>query len=155
MMKTTKMLLWACATYLAIQVIGAVLSVAYGLPGEVTFDAPGKPDEVLSDILHGKGAALVVPIQVLIALIVCMFLARSRRWWGPLAVVGICALSVLFAFAMYLEPVTGRVFPPSVFELPVAVMVALFIAVPLLMLSLGMLDLIGRVRTRKQTTAEG
>ena len=156
MMRTTmKMLLWACGLYLALQVVGAVVSVVYGLPGEVTFGEPGKSDEVLGDILRGQGSALVAPAQVLIALIAFMFLARSRRWWGTLAVVGICSLSVLFAFAMFMEPLVERVFPPSVSELPVAAMVTLFIVVPLLMLLLGVLDLVGRVRMRKRATAEG
>lgn len=37
-------------------------------------------------------------------------------------------------FAMFMEPVIYRVFPPTLSELPVAVTVALFVGVPLLML---------------------
>ncbi|MDP8950186.1 MAG: hypothetical protein M3N00_08095, partial [Actinomycetota bacterium] len=53
------------------------------------------------------------------------------------------------AFFMFMESVTREIFPPSVSEIPVAVMVALFFIVPLLMFLSGVLDLINRARTRK------
>ncbi len=149
MRPTTKRLLIACGLYFAIQIPGAVVSVIYGLPGDFTFFEVADPDEVLSEILRGQGAALVAPPPPLIALLVFMALAFSRRWWGAIGTVGICLLSPLVALAMYMESVTGEVFPPSVSEIPVAVMVALFFLVPLLMFLSGVLDLISRVRTRK------
>ncbi len=40
---------------------------------------------------------------------------------------GICLLSPFIMFAMFMEPVVYRVFPPTLSELPVAVTVALFV----------------------------
>ena len=151
MRPTTKRLLAACGLYFAIQIPGAVVSVIYGLPGDFVLpgDEPANPDETLGEILSGQGAALVAPPPPLIALIVFMALALSRRSWGAIGTVGICLLSPLVALAMFMESVTREVFPPSVSEVPVAVMVALFFIVPLLMFVSGVLDLIDRVRTRK------
>lgn len=151
MRSTTKRLLVACGLYFAIQIPGAVISVIYRLPEDLPFDeaGAGDPDNVLGEILSGQGAALVAPLPPLIALIVFMALALSWRWWGAIGTVGICLLSLLVVFFMYMESVTREVFPPSVSEIPVAVMVALFFIVPLFMLLSGVLDLISRMRTRK------
>ncbi len=151
MRPTTKRLLWACGLYFAIQIPGAVVSVIYGLPGDFVLpgEEPAKPDETLGEILSGQGAALVAPPPPLIVLVLFMALALSRRWWGAIGTVGICLLSPLVALAMYMETVTREVFPPSVSEIPVAVMVALFFIVPLFMFVSGVLDLISRVRMGK------
>ena len=151
MRPTTKRLLTACGLYFAIQIPGAVVSVIYGLPGDFVLpgEEPARPDEVLSEILSGQGAALVAPPSPLIALIVFMLLSLSRRWWGVIGTVGVCLLSPFVAFAMFMESVTGRVFPPSVPEIPVAVMVMLFFVVPLLMFLSSVLELIDRAQTRK------
>jgi hypothetical protein len=149
MKPTTKRLLVACGMFFAIQIPGAVVSVIYRLPEDLRFDEPRDPDNVLGDILSGQGAALVVPLPPLIALILFMALALSRRWWGAIGTVGVCLLSLFVAFFIFMESVTGRVFPPSVSEIPVAVMVALFFIVLLFMFLSGVLNLIDRVRTRK------
>lgn len=151
MRPTTKRLLMACGLYFVIQIPGAVVSVIYGLPEDLPFDqaGAGDPDNVLGEILSGQGAALVAPLPPLIALILFMALALSRRWWGAIGTVGICLLSLFIAFFMLMESVTGEVFPPSVSEIPVAVMVALFFLVPLFMFVSGVQDLISRVRARK------
>ena len=136
---------------LALQIPGAVVSVIYRLPEDLTFDeaGAGNPDNVLGEILSGQGAALVAPLPPLIALIVFMALALSRRWWGTIGTVGVCLLSLFVAFFIFMESVTGRVFPPSMSEIPVAAMVALFFIVLLLMQLSGIADLVDRVRTRK------
>lgn len=151
MRPTTKRLMVACGMFFAIQIPGAIVSVIYRLPEDLTFDeaGAGDPDNVLGEILSGQGAALVAPLPPLIALILFMTLALSRRWWGAVGTVGICLLSLLVAFFMFMESVTREVFPPSVSEIPVAVMVALFFIVPLFMFVSGVLDLIARVRMRK------
>lgn len=91
----------------------------------------------------------MAPPQPLIVLLLFMALALSPRWWGVIGPVGICLLSLFIALFMIMESVIRQVFPPSVPEIPVAVMVALFLIVPLLMFVSGILDLIDRVRTRK------
>lgn len=136
--------------YLLANVVGAVVSVIYRLPAEFTFDGAYSPDNVLADILSGKGSALVAPAPPLIALILFAFLAQSRRWWGTVGVVGLCALGMLFAFTMWSEPIVGRVFPPSASELPVAVTISLFILIPLAMLLLGILSLVQRQRRPRE-----
>jgi len=148
---STKRLLAACGMFLLIQIPGAVVSVIYRLPEELIFDqaGAGDPNNVLGEILSGQGAALVAPLPPLIASVLFMALAFSRRWWGAIGTVGICLLSLFVAFFIFMESVTREVFPPSVSEIPVAVMVALFFIVLLLMLLSGVLDLIVRVRSRK------
>jgi membrane protease YdiL (CAAX protease family) len=155
MRPATKRLLVACGLYFTIQIPGAVVSVTYGLPGDFVLpgEEPARPDETLGEILSGQGAALVAPPLPLIALIIFMLLALSRRWWGAIGTVGICLLSPLVALAMFMERVTREIFPPSVSEIPVAVMVALFFIVPLLMFVSGVLDLISRARTGKDKAA--
>ena len=154
MRTTTQRLLLACGLFFLIQIPGAVVSVLYRLPEDLTFDkaGAGNPDNVLGEILSGQGAALVAPLPPLIVLIVFMAIARSRRWWGAIGTVGICLLSLLLILFMFMESVTAQVFPPSVSEIPVAVMVALFFIVPLLMFLSGILDLVARARTRKDPT---
>ena len=151
MRQATKRLMAACGLFFAIQIPGAVVSVIYRLPEDLTFDeaGAGDPDNVLGEILSGQGAALVVPLPPLLALIVFMALALSRRWWGAIGTVGVCLLSLFVAFFIFMESVTREVFPPSASEIPVAAMVALFFIVLLLMLLSGVLDLISRVRTSK------
>lgn len=151
MRPTTKRLMVACGMFFAIQIPGAVISVIYRLPEDLTFDeaGAGDPDNVLGEILSGQGAALVAPLPPLIALIVFMALALSRRWWGTIGTVGVCLLSLFVAFFIFMESVTREVFPPSASEIPVAAMVALFFVVLLLMFVSSVLDLISRVRTRK------
>lgn len=97
----------------------------------------------------------MAPIAPLIALIVFMLLARGRRWWGTLGVVGICALALLFTNGAFGEPLTWETLRYPASNLIVTAMVALFIVVPLLMLLLGVLNLIGRARTRKQAAVKG
>ena len=152
MRPATKSLMVACGMFFAIQIPGAVVSVIYRLPEELTFDeaGAGDPDNVLGEILSGQGAALVAPLPPLIALIVFMTLALSQRWWGAIGTVGICLLSLLVAFFMFMESVTGRVFPPSASEIPVAAMVALFFIVPLFMLLPGIADLVDRWRAKRR-----
>lgn len=154
MRPTTKRLMVACGMFFAIQIPGAAVSVIYRLPEDLTFDeaGAGDPDNVLGEILSGQGAALVAPLPPLIVLILFMALALSRRWWGAIGTVGACLLSLFVAFFIFMESVTREVFPPSVSEVPVAVMVALFFIVPLLMFVSGTLDLIARVRSRKGET---
>lgn len=146
-----KRLLVACGLYFAIQIPGAMVSVIYRLPEDLTFDEAGAgvSDNVLSEILSGQGAALVAPLPPLVAFIAFMALALSRRWWGAIGTAGICLLSLLIAFFMFMESVTREVLSPSVSEIPVAIMVTLFFIVPLLMFVFGVLELIARVRARR------
>lgn len=151
MRPTTKRLMVACGMFFLIQIPGAAVSVIYRLPEDLTFDeaGAGDPDNVLGEILSGQGASLVAPLPPLIALIVFISLTLSRRWWGVIGTAGTCLLSLFVAFFTFMESVTREVFPPSASEIPVAVMVALFFIVLLIMFVSGVLDLIDRVRTRK------
>jgi hypothetical protein len=155
MRPSTKRLMVACGMFFLIQIPGAVVSVIYRLPEDLTFDqaGAGDPDNVLGEILSGQGAALVAPLPPLIALILFMALALSRRWWGAIGTIGICLLSLFVTFFIFMESVTREVFPPSVSEIPVAAMVALFFIALLLIFVSGALDLISRVRTRKDERA--
>ncbi|PLS84699.1 MAG: hypothetical protein CYG60_16490, partial [Actinobacteria bacterium] len=70
MRPSTKRLMVAGGLFFLIQIPGAVVSVIYRLPEDLTFDeaGAGDPDNVLGEILSGQGAALVAPLPPLIAL---------------------------------------------------------------------------------------
>ena len=99
----------------------------------------------LADI--GSGTVTSIPLAPWIALIVFALLARSRRWWGTLAVVVLCLLGVLFIIGGL-----GEVFTPPTPYVPRAVLVTAGVVSGVLGLSLlvaGVIDLIDRVGTRR------
>jgi uncharacterized membrane protein HdeD (DUF308 family) len=75
-------------------------------------------------------------------------LARSRRWWGSIAVVVLCLLGALLIFGGL-----GEAFAPPTPYVPRAVLIAAGVVYGGLGLALmlsGVVDLIDRVRARRQ-----
>ena len=91
-----------------------------------------------------------MPLFPWIALTVFALLARSRRWWGTIAVVVLCLLGALFIFGGL-----GEAFAPSTPYVPRAVLIAAGVVYGGLGLALvlsGAADLIDRMRARRQSS---
>jgi uncharacterized membrane protein HdeD (DUF308 family) len=89
-----------------------------------------------------------LPLFPWIALTVFALLARSRRWWGTIAVVVLCLLGALFIFGGL-----GEAFAPPTPYVPRAVLIAagvVYGGLGLALLLSGVADLIDRVRARRQ-----
>ena len=115
MRPTTRRLVSFAVLIFVVWVVGTVVSVVAGWPAQ--FGGPGNPNNVAGEFLS-RGTALSPPLSVMVALVVFVFLARSRRWWGTLGVVGLCLLAVAtFVGAM------GEALAPATPDVPRAVLV--------------------------------
>ncbi len=98
--------------------------------------------------LVANGTVTSLPLFPWIALTVFALLARSRRWWGTIAVVVLCLLGALFIFGGL-----GEAFAPFTPYVPRAVLVAAGVVYGGLGLALvlsGLADLFDRVRARRR-----
>ena len=114
-------------------------------PGQL--GGSGKPN-ITAGKLVANGTVTSLPLYPWIALTVFALLARSRRWWGSIAVVVLCLLGALFIFGGL-----GEAFAPSTPYVPRAVLIAAGVVYGGLGLALvlsGVADLIDRVRARRQ-----
>ena len=105
--------------------------------------SPSAMDELVT-----KGTATSIPFAPWIALGVFTTLARSRRWWGTVAVVLLCLLGPLFVIGGM-----GEAFAPANPYVSRAVLVtsgvvAAGLGLPLL--ASGVADLVDRRRTSRQ-----
>ena len=148
MRPTTQRLVSVAALILIVSIVGFILAVIFDWPGLARFGGPPSPNVTLSDIMSGKLTS--IPLPPMIALAVFAILARSRRWWGTLAVVALCLLGVLF-FAALAEVQPNPYVPLAVL---VGAVVAYGILGLLLVLS-GVIDLIDRIRQRRRATEVG
>ncbi len=115
MRPTTQRLISVAVLIFVVWVVGTVVAVMAGWPAQ--FGGPGNPSNVASEFLS-RGTALSPPLAPMVALVVFAFLARSRRWWGTLGVVGLCLLAVVtFVGGM------GEAFAPATPDVPRAVLV--------------------------------
>ena len=113
-------------------------------PGQLS--GSGKPNITAGELV-AKGTVTSLPLYPWIALTVFALLARSRRWWGSIAVVVLCLLGALFIFGGL-----GEAFAPPTLYVPRAVLIAAGVVYGGLGLALmlsGVADLIDRVRARR------
>lgn len=144
-MTTTKRLVSVAALIFAVSLVGAVLAIVFQWPTQ--FDGSGTPNVTAGEFVTG-GTATSFPAFPWIALGVFALLARSRRWWGTLGVVGLCLLGPLFVIGGM-----GEAFAPATPHVPRAVLLTAGLVYGFLGLSLlaaGVLDLIDRVRRMKK-----
>jgi hypothetical protein len=146
---TTRRVVFVAALTLIVSIVGFFLAVIFDWPGLARFGGPPSPNVTFSDIMQGTLTS--IPLPPMIALAVFAFLARSRRWWGTLAVVALCLLGVLFFFAALAEVQPNPYVPPVV---PVVAVMAYSILGLLLVLS-GVIDLIDRARQRRRASGVG
>ncbi len=130
-----------------VSLVGAVLAYIFGWHTQLGSD---NPNLTLGE-LAARGSVTSIPLAPLIALAVFATLVRSRRWWGTLAVVGLCLLSLVFIAASVAE--VEAPFVPSYPRAVLLVAVTVYILLALMLLVSGILDLVDRARTRRSASA--
>jgi hypothetical protein len=143
---TTRRLFLVAVLINVVSVVGLVLALIFQWPAQLG-GGSGNPN-ITAEELVANGTVTSLPLYPWIALIVFALLARSRRWWGTLAVVVLCLLGALFIFGGL-----GEAFAPSTPYVPRTVLIAAGVVYGGLGLALvvsGVIDLIDRVRTRRQ-----
>ncbi len=147
MPKTTKRLIAVSVLIWAVSLVGAVLAYIFGWHTQLGSDNAN----VTLGELAARGSVTSIPLAPLIALAVCVLLARSRRWWGTLVVVGLCFLATVFFAASVAE--VEAPFVPSYPRAVLLVSVTVYILLALLLLLSSILDLINRARARRSAPA--
>ena len=145
MRPTTRRLVRVAWLTFAVSLVGAVLALVFEWPTQ--FDGSGRPNITAREFVL-QGTATSIPVVPWLALGVFAFLARSRRWWGTAAVVGLCLLAVLFFIGSM-----GEAFAGDTPHVPRAVLIAAGVAgglLAVLLLLAGVTDLIDRMRTGRQ-----
>jgi hypothetical protein len=148
MKPSTKRLASVAALTFIVSLVGAVLAIVFQWPTQ--FDGSGTANVTAEEFIAG-GTATSIPLVPWAALGVFALLARSRRWWGTLAVMGLCLLGPLFVIGGM-----GEAFAPATLHVPRAVLVisgAVYVLLGMTLFLSGVFDLIGRWRSRR--SAEG
>jgi hypothetical protein len=146
MRPTTRRLVSVAGMIFVVSVVGLVLAVIFQWPTQ--FDGSGNPNVTAGEVVTG-GTVTSLPLLPWIALAMFALLARSRRWWGTLAVVVLSLLGALFIIGAL-----GEAFAPPTPYVPRAVLIAAGVVYGLLGLSLllsGVAELIDRVRAGRRS----
>ena len=146
MRPTTQRLLSVAVLIFIASLVGLILALIFQWPAQLG-GGSGKPNITAGELV-AKGTVTSLPLYPWIALTVFALLARSRRWWGSIAVVVLCLLGALFIFGGL-----GEAFAPPTPYVPRAVLIAAGVVYGGLGLALmlsGVADLIDRVRARRQ-----
>ncbi len=146
MKTTTQRLFFVCVLIFIVSVVGFILALIFQWPSEFVIGGQNDPNVGADDIVEGTVTS--IPLPPWIALTVFALLARSRRWWGTLAVVVLCLLGVVFIIGAF-----GEAFTPPTPYVSRVVLATAGIVYGMLGLTLvlsGILDLIDRVRARRQ-----
>ncbi len=145
MRPTTRRLFSVAVLINVLSVVGFILAYVFQWPSEFVIGEVTEHNVTLADI--ATGTVTSIPLAPWIVLVVVTLLARSRRWWGTLAVVVLCLLGVVFTIGGY-----GELSTPPTPRVPRAVLVMAGVVYCVLGLSLlvaGVIDLIDRVRPRR------
>jgi len=96
MRPTTQRLFSVCVLLFIVSVVGLVLALIFQWPAQLG-GGSGNPNITAGESV-ANGTVTSLPLGPWIALTVFALLARSRRWWGSIAVVVLCLLGALFIF---------------------------------------------------------
>lgn len=143
--RTTRRVVAVGTATFVISLLGLVLALVFEWPTQ--FDGSGAAT-VTMDELVTKGTATSIPFAPWVALGVFTTLARSRRWWGTVAVVLLCLLGPLFVIGGM-----GEAFAPANPYVSRAVLVTSGVVAAglgLTLLASGVADLVDRRRTSRQ-----
>ena len=146
MRPTTRRLFSVAVLIFIASVVGLVLALIFQWPAQLG-GGSGNPNITAGELV-ANGTVTSLPLFPWIALTVFALLARSRRWWGTIAVVVLCLLGALFIFGG-----VGEAFAPPTPFVPRAVLVAAGVVYGGLGLALvlsGIADLIDRARARQE-----
>ena len=151
MRPTTRRLFSVCVALFVASVVGLVFALVFQWPAQLTRTLEGgglgNPTVGAAEGV-AEGTVTSLPLFPWIALAAFALLARSRRWWGTIAVVALCLLGALFVFGGL-----GEAFAPPTPYVPRAVLVAAGVVYGGLGLALvvsGVADLIDRARARRR-----
>ena len=151
MRPTTRRLFSVAVLLFIASVVGGVLALVFQWPAQLSRilegGGLGSANVTVGDLVT-NGTVTSLPLGPWIALTVFALLARTRRWWGTLAVVVLCLLGVLFDFGGLREA-----FAPPTPYVPRAVLIAAGVVYGGLGLALvvsGIADVVDRVRARRQ-----
>ena len=148
MRRTTQRLFSVAVLIFIASVVGLVLALIFQWPAQLG-GGSGRPNITAGELV-ANGTVTSLPLYPWIALTVFALLARSRRWWGTIAVVVLCLLGALFIFGGL-----GEAFAPSTPFVPRAVLIAAGVVYGGLGLALvlsAIADLIDRARTRRESS---
>lgn len=146
MRPTTQRLFSVCVLLFIVSVVGLVLALIFQWPAQLG-GGSGNPNITAGELV-ANGTVTSLPLFPWIALTMFAFLARSRRWWGSLAVVVLCLLGALFIFGGL-----GEAFAPTTPYVPRAVLVAagvVYGGLGLALLLSGIAELIDRARAGRR-----
>lgn len=146
MRPTTRRLFSVAVLIFIASVVGLVLALIFQWPAQLG-GGSGNPNVTAGELV-ANGTVTSLPLGPWIALTVFALLARSRRWWGSIAVVVLCLLGALFIFGGL-----GEAFAPATPYVPRAVLVAagvVYGGLGLTLLLSSIAELIDRVRARRQ-----
>jgi hypothetical protein len=146
MRPTTRRLFSVAVLIFIASVVGLVLALIFQWPAQLG-GGSGNPNITAGELV-ANGTVTSLPLFPWIALTVFALLARSRRWWGTIAVVVLCLLGALFIFGGL-----GEAFAPPTPFVPRAVLVAAGVVYGGLGLALvlsGIADLIDRAWARQE-----
>jgi len=141
---TRRLFLVACLIFIS-SVVGLVLALIFQWPAQLG-GGSGNPNITAGELV-ANGTVTSLPLFPWIALTVFALLARSRRWWGTIAVAVLCLLGALFIFGGL-----GEAFARPTPFVPRAVLIAAGVVYGGLGLALvlsGIADLIDRARARR------
>src|ERR687894_1204089 len=145
MRRTTQRLFSVAVLIFIASVVGLVLALIFQWPAQLG-GGSGRPNITAGELV-ANGTVTSLPLYPWIALTVFALLARSRRWWGTIAVVVLCLLGALFIFGGL-----GEAFAPYTPYVHRAVLVAagvVYVGLGLALVASGITDLIDRVRTKR------
>ena len=148
MRMATRRLVSVAVLTLLVWTFGTVIAVVAGWPAQ--FGGPGDPGNVAGEFV-GRGTAFSPPLLPMIALMVFIVLALSRRWWGAVGALGMCFLAVLTFIGSL-----GEAFAPSTPDVPRAVLVASGVVGGLLsaaLLLFGTVELVDRAQASGESLA--
>ena len=101
MQPTTRRLFYVCVLISAVSLVGLVLALIFQWPSAFVIGGQDDPNVGADDIVEGTVTS--IPLFPWIALIAFAVLARSRRWWGTIAVVALSLLGTIFIIGGYGE----------------------------------------------------
>jgi hypothetical protein len=143
MRPTTRRLVSVAGPIFIASVVGLVLALIFQWPTRLG-GGSGNPNITPGELV-ANGTVTSLPLGPWIALTVFALLARSRRWWGTIAVVVLSLLGALFIFGGL-----GEAFAPPTPYVPRAVLIAAGVVYGGLVLS-GIAELIDRVRAGRRS----
>lgn len=132
---------------ISLSVIGFALALVFQWPSDFVLGDEPDARVTLGDLVQGTVTS--IPLAPFVVLVVCTLLVRSRRWWGALAAVVLTLLGGVFTVGGLGEIASDNA------NVPKAVLVvagATYVLLGLTLFVSGIVDLVGRWRSRRVRT---